>query len=53
MPLLRCAGAIPLERLERFARALPERRRTEQHPLAARVVIESLLLDYRQLFPAA
>ncbi len=51
--LQRCAGAIPLERLERFARALPERRRTEQHPLAARVVIESLLLDYRQLFPAA
>jgi DNA polymerase-3 subunit delta' len=51
--LQRCALAIPLDRLERFARALPERRRTEQHPLAARLVIESLLLEYRQLFPAA
>jgi DNA polymerase-3 subunit delta' len=51
--LQRCANTIPLDRLERFARALPQRRRTEQHPLAARLVIESLLLDYRQLFPAA
>jgi DNA polymerase-3 subunit delta' len=51
--LQRCADTIPLERLERFARTLPERRRTEQHPLAARLVIESLLLDYRRLFPAA
>lgn len=51
--LQRCANTIPLDRLERFARALPQRRRSEQHPLAARLVIESLLLDYRQLFPSA
>jgi DNA polymerase-3 subunit delta' len=47
-----CAEQADLQALNAFVRTLHERRRTEHHPLAIRLVLESLFLEYRQLFPA-
>ncbi len=46
----RCAGATDAHRLQGFAARLLNHRRSENHPLAARLVMESVFLDYRQLF---
>ncbi|RZT42210.1 DNA polymerase III subunit delta' [Cupriavidus agavae] len=46
----RCAGATDAYRLQAFAGRLVNHRRSENHPLAARLVMESVFLDYRQLF---
>lgn len=46
----RCAGATDAHRLQAFAARLVNHRRSENHPLAARLVMESVFLDYRQLF---
>lgn len=46
----RCAGATDAHRLQAFAARLVSHRRSENHPLAARLVMESVFLDYRQLF---
>jgi len=46
----RCAGATDAHRLQGFAARLVNHRRSENHPLAARLVMESVFLDYRQLF---
>ncbi|MGO4302095.1 DNA polymerase III subunit delta' [Cupriavidus sp. RAF12] len=46
----RCAGATDAHRLQAFAARLVSHRRNENHPLAARLVMESVFLDYRQLF---
>ncbi|TWG83327.1 DNA polymerase-3 subunit delta' [Cupriavidus gilardii J11] len=51
--LSRCAGATDAHRLQLFAARLVQHRRHEQHPLAARLVIEAVLLEYRQLFDVA
>ncbi|WP_423193390.1 DNA polymerase III subunit delta' [Cupriavidus sp. H18C2] len=48
--LARCAGATDAHRLQAFAARLVNHRRSESHPLAARLVMESVFLDYRQLF---
>jgi len=48
--LARCAGATNAHRLQAFAARLVGLRRNENHPLAARLVMESVFLDYRQLF---
>jgi len=48
--LQRCAGATDAHRLQGFAARLVNHRRSENHPLAARLVMESVFLDYRQLF---
>ncbi|GAA7766463.1 MAG: DNA polymerase III subunit delta' [Burkholderiaceae bacterium] len=48
--LARCASATDAHRLQAFAARLVGHRRNENHPLAARLVMESVLLDYRQLF---
>ncbi|HBO77839.1 MAG TPA: DNA polymerase III subunit delta', partial [Cupriavidus sp.] len=48
--LTRCASATDAHRLQAFAARLVGHRRNENHPLAARLVMESVLLDYRQLF---
>lgn len=46
----RCAGATDAHRLQGFAGRLVNHRRSENHPLAARLVMESVFLDYRQIF---
>ncbi|GJG98306.1 DNA polymerase III subunit delta' [Cupriavidus pauculus] len=46
----RCAAATDAHRLQGFAARLVNHRRSENHPLAARLVMESVFLDYRQLF---
>lgn len=46
----RCAGATNAHRLQAFAARLVSHRRSENHPLAARLVMEAVFLDYRQLF---
>jgi DNA polymerase-3 subunit delta' len=48
--LARCAQATDAYRLQGFAARLVSHRRNENHPLAARLVMESVFLDYRQLF---
>lgn len=48
--LARCAAGTDAYRLQGFIARLVQHRRHEQHPLAARLVIEALLLEYRQLF---
>ncbi|MCS6765377.1 MAG: DNA polymerase III subunit delta' [Candidatus Protistobacter heckmanni] len=48
--LEKCAAAAGQPALWDFAQALKERRRTERHPLGAKVQLETLLLEYRQLF---
>ncbi len=48
--LRRCAGATDAHRLQAFAARLVQHRRHEQHPLAARLVMEAVLMDYRHLF---
>lgn len=48
--LARCAQATDAHRLQGFAARLVAHRRHENHPLAARLVMESVFLDYRQLF---
>ncbi|MBY4729292.1 DNA polymerase III subunit delta' [Cupriavidus pauculus] len=48
--LERCARATDAHRLQAFAGRLVNHRRSENHPLAARLVMESVFLDYRQLF---
>ncbi|PWK37209.1 DNA polymerase III subunit delta' [Cupriavidus plantarum] len=48
--LARCAQATDAHRLQGFAARLVSHRRNENHPLAARLVMESVFLDYRQLF---
>ena len=45
-----CAAKVePLE-LQAMLRAVQERRRHEHHPLAARLVLESVFLEYRRMF---
>lgn len=45
-----CAAKVePLE-LQSMLRAVQERRRHEHHPLAARLVLESVFLEYRRMF---
>ncbi|WP_454763829.1 DNA polymerase III subunit delta' [Cupriavidus campinensis] len=46
----RCAGATDAQRLQAFAARLVAHRRNENHPLAARLVMEAVFLDYRHLF---
>ncbi len=46
----RCAGATDAHQVQAFAARLVNHRRSENHPLAARLVMESVFLDYRQLF---
>jgi len=48
--LARCAGATDAHRLQAFASRLTGHRRSENHPLAARLVMEAVFLEYRQLF---
>lgn len=48
--LSRCATATSAARLQTFAGKLVQHRRSENHPLAARLVLESVFLEYRQLF---
>lgn len=48
--LARCAGATDAHRLQAFAARLVGHRRSENHPLAARLVMEAVFLEYRQLF---
>jgi DNA polymerase-3 subunit delta' len=48
--LARCAGATDARRLQAFATRLAAHRRSENHPLAARLVMEAVFLEYRQLF---
>jgi DNA polymerase-3 subunit delta' len=48
--LARCAGLTDAHRLQAFATRLAGHRRSENHPLAARAVMEAVFLDYRQLF---
>ena len=48
--LARCAGATDAHRLQAFGARLVGHRRNENHPLAARLVMESVFLDYRHLF---
>lgn len=47
-----CAGQIQLTGLHAYMKQLVERRRTQQHPLAVRMVLEGLLLEYCALFNA-
>lgn len=48
--LARCADATDTHRLQSFAGRLNGHRRSENHPLAPRVVMEAVFLDYRHLF---
>jgi DNA polymerase-3 subunit delta' len=48
--LARCAEATDAHRLQAFATRLAAHRRSENHPLAARLVMEAVFLEYRQLF---
>ncbi|MFJ1252579.1 DNA polymerase III subunit delta' [Cupriavidus sp. CuC1] len=48
--LARCAQATDAHRLQAFSTRLVGHRRSENHPLAARLVMESVFLEYRQLF---
>ncbi|WER47595.1 DNA polymerase III subunit delta' [Cupriavidus sp. WKF15] len=48
--LARCAGASSAHRLQAFAARINAHRRSENHPLAPRLVMESVFLEYRQLF---
>ncbi|MCY1310872.1 hypothetical protein D9M68_612570 [compost metagenome] len=48
--LARCAGATDAHRLQAYATRLSAHRRSENHPLAARLVMEAVFLEYRQLF---
>ncbi|MGY8527566.1 DNA polymerase III subunit delta' [Paracidovorax citrulli] len=48
--LKRCAGLTDAHRLQGFAGRLVQHRRHELHPLAPRLVMECVLLEYRQLF---
>jgi len=48
--LQRCAGTTSAHRLQAFAGRLAAHRRSENHPLAPRLVMESVFLEYRQLF---
>ncbi|WP_454735505.1 DNA polymerase III subunit delta' [Cupriavidus necator] len=48
--LARCAGATDAYRLQAYATRLTAHRRSENHPLAARLVMEAVFLEYRQLF---
>ncbi|AOY99712.1 DNA polymerase III subunit delta' [Cupriavidus sp. USMAHM13] len=48
--LARCAAATDAHRLQGFLGHLAAHRRSENHPLAARLVMEAVFLDYRQLF---
>ncbi len=45
------ADSVPSEALLRFQKELLDARRSAFHPLNPRLVMESLLLSYRQLFP--
>ncbi|MGO4330055.1 DNA polymerase III subunit delta' [Cupriavidus sp. 2TAF22] len=46
----RCAQATDAHRLQAFLARLANHRRSENHPLAARLVMEAVFLEYRQLF---
>ncbi|MDF3835953.1 DNA polymerase III subunit delta', partial [Cupriavidus basilensis] len=48
--LARCAQASDAHRLQAFLARLVTYRRSENHPLAARLVMEAVFLEYRQLF---
>ena len=48
--LARCAQATDAHRLQAFSTRLVGHRRSENHPLAARLVMEAVFLEYRQLF---
>ncbi|CAG9171524.1 DNA polymerase III subunit delta' [Cupriavidus respiraculi] len=48
--LARCAGATDVHRVQGFAQRLVQHRRSEAHPLAPRLVMEAVFLEYRQLF---
>jgi len=48
--LARCAAATDAHRLQGFVARLASHRRSENHPLATRLVMEAVFLDYRQLF---
>lgn len=47
-----CAAKADLQSLHGLMRSVQERRRSENHPLAARLVLESLFLEYRRVFSA-
>jgi DNA polymerase-3 subunit delta' len=51
-PLQALAKGVDLPRLLDFQRLLLEARRTAQHPLNAELQVESLMIQYTQLFPA-
>lgn len=46
----RCAQATDAHRLQAFLARLVNHRRSENHPLAARLVMEAVFLEYRQMF---
>ncbi|MGI4813687.1 MAG: DNA polymerase III subunit delta' [Janthinobacterium lividum] len=48
--IARCAQGLEPVALLRFARAVAAQRASETHPLNARLVFESLFIDYRGLF---
>lgn len=45
-----CAARVDALALQTLQRAILERRRHENHPLAARLVLESVFLEYRRMF---
>lgn len=45
-----CAAMVEPLALQSMLRAVQERRRHEHHPLAARLVLESVFLEYRRMF---
>jgi DNA polymerase-3 subunit delta' len=48
--LARCAAATDALRLQEFQGRLVQHRRNENHPLAARLVLEAVFLQYRHVF---
>jgi DNA polymerase-3 subunit delta' len=48
--LARCAAQADAQRLARFVRVVNSQRAVENHPLNARLVIEELMLGYRDIF---
>jgi DNA polymerase-3 subunit delta' len=45
-----CASRVDTHALHTMLRSVQERRRHENHPLAPRLVLESLFLEYRRMF---